>query len=174
MSKRIAVIAIICLAAIAVGVAYVSMRPRGPLRPVTNVERGWKTASSSGLYFSYPDSFEQKYTRAFDWPPSFSVIAEPYACGEAGRPEERAGETKKIAVNDREYCRTVVIEGAAGSRYSQYAYAFARGDQTAVMTFTTQAPNCGNYDDPERTACEAEQSKFDMDKLADRIIRTIR
>lgn len=143
--------------------------------PEDPLTKNWLTAraTSTDLTFRYPENFGTAYLEAFDWPPQLQVLDEPFACTEAGSPIARAGETRKRMVDDRPYCVTQVVGAAAGSTYTQYAYAFARENQTLIFTFTARAPQCANYDDPQKTACERERESFDLDSLIDRIARTL-
>jgi hypothetical protein len=76
-------------------------------------------------------------------------------------------------VGGRSYCVTKQSEGAAGSIYTQYAYAFPDGTGTAIFTFTLRAVQCANYDDPKKTECENERAAFDPDGIMDRVTKTV-
>jgi len=143
----------------------------------------WKTMTDSktGMMFQYPETLLTTYIHTQDWPPQVQVLNEPFTCTEAGSETARAGKTEKRLVDDREYCRTSIVEGAAGSIYTQYAYAFplysigsTQADRkTVIFTFTIRATQCGNYDEAERKACEGEREAFDLDSVVDRIARSI-
>ncbi|MHB9139688.1 MAG: TspO/MBR family protein [Victivallaceae bacterium] len=142
----------------------------------------WKTTTSNGITFQYPETLLTTYINTQDWPPQVQVLNEPFTCTEAGEETARAGKTEKRLVDNREYCRTSIVEGAAGSIYTQYAYAFplystgsTQADRkTAIFTFTTRATQCGNYDEAERKACEGEREAFDLDSVVDRMARSIK
>jgi len=144
----------------------------------------WKTMTDSktGITFQYPETLLTTYTHVQDWPPQVQVLNEPFTCTEAGSDTARAGKTEKRLVDDREYCRTSIVEGAAGSIYTQYAYAFplystgsTQADRkTIIFTFSLRAVQCANYDDPQKTACENERSAFDLDSTVDRMARSIK
>lgn len=136
----------------------------------------WKTATDqqSGLSFKYPEKLSTTYITTVDWPAELQMHTEPFACTEAGEETARAGKTEKRMVDNRTYCVTVESEGAAGSIYNQYAYAFAHDNQTAILTFTLRAPQCANYDDPQKTACEQERSTFDLDSVVDKMAQTLK
>lgn len=137
------------------------------------VPDGWfLTQTPIGDIYS-PLMISSDYVNATDWPPSLSLDDAPYSCTEAGEEIDRAGGTNEVTVNGRSYCRTVVAEGAAGSVYRQYAYVFPHEGQTAILTFSARFPQCANYEEEEADSCEAEQSNFNPDDLADRIIGTI-
>lgn len=127
------------------------------------------TDSQSGVTFKYPENLTTTYISAVDWPPLAQVLNQPYGCAEAGAEIERSGRTEKRLVDDRQYCRTTLLEGAAGSSYAQYAYAFPKDDKTVILTFTLRYPQCLNYDDPKKTQCLNERESFDLDAVVDRV-----
>ncbi len=102
-----------------------------------------------------------KYINAVDWPPQVQVVAGPFSCTE---PKVIAGRT---------YCVTKVSEGAAGSTYTQYAYALALGGQVKTFTFTLRFSQCANYDEPQKSECEAERASFDPDQWIDKIVENL-
>ncbi len=124
--------------------------------------------------FQYPETLLTTYINTQDWPPQVQVLNEPFTCTEAGEETARAGKTEKRLVDDREYCRTSIVEGAAGSIYTQYAYAFPKDGKTIIFTFSFQAVQCANYDNLQKTACENERSAFDLDSVVDRMARSIK
>lgn len=129
--------------------------------------------SAQGIAFRYPAKLSAAYTEAFDWPPQVQILDNSFSCSEASSETARGGSTARRMVDDRTYCVTSVVESAAGSVYTQYAYAFPKGDQTIVLTFSTRAPQCGNYNEPQRSACEGEREAFDLDGLVDRIAQSV-
>ncbi len=144
--------------------------------PEISNEFGWKTFTdyALGVSFQYPDSFGTKYMHALDWPPQIAVINETYSCIEAGSEIERAGRTETRVINGRNYCVTTIAEGAAGSIYTQYAYALAKGEKTVIFTFSVRATQCGNYNEAQKIECENERASFGIDYFIDRIVRTLR
>lgn len=107
-----------------------------------------------------------KYIRPVDWPPTVNTQSGPFTCNEVGTPEERAGKTERRSIDGREYCITEVVEGAAGSVYTQYAFSTRGGDNTLeIATFSIQEVQCGNYSEPEMTECEREQDAFNIDEV---------
>ncbi len=121
------------------------------------------------ISFRYPRELAAKYIQAWDWPPQIQILNEPFSCTEAGEEWARAGKTEKRTVEGRIYCRTKIVEGAAGSIYTLYAYAFPRDGKTAVFTFSTRAVQCGNYGESQKTECEKEREAFDLDGILDQI-----
>lgn len=130
------------------------------------------TDAKSGISFSYPSDFGTQFIRPQDWPPVLNVYNEVLGCTEAGSTIDGAGKTQKIVVNGNEYCVTEKVEGAAGSTYTQYAFAKTKDNKTEILTFTSKAVQCGNYDDPQKSACETERENFDIYKLVDKIFLT--
>lgn len=135
-------------------------------------ETEWRFANTAEYSFQYPADLGFSYLELTDWPPAVQVTDDVFTCEEAGEETDRAGRTEAVTIGTREYCRTTIVEGAAGSVYTQYAYAFPHNDGTAIMTFSTRAPRCENYDGGEVTACQNETEDFDADDLADRMART--
>mgnify|MGYP003393041045 FL=1 len=122
--------------------------------------------------FNFPENLPTKYIHALDWPPMAEVTEGEFSCIEAGKPEERAGRTERRTIGGREYCVTEVREGAAGSVYSQYTYMTEIEDKIVFLRFTTQATQCENYSEPQRSECKAERESFNIDQVVDQIVRT--
>jgi hypothetical protein len=90
-----------------------------------------------------------------------------FTCEEEGKNGERH------EVKGQVYCVTSSSEGAAGSTYTTYEYTTTVSDSIAKITFTIRKPQCLNYDEPERSACTAEQAAFNVDEYADNIAGSI-
>ncbi len=133
----------------------------------------WKSGANKGLMYRYPEDFGLTYTSLVDWPPVIAQSNEPYTCLESGSEISQTGKIEKILVNGREYCKTTMSEGAAGSIYHRYVFARALFGGTVSLTFTTREPQCGNYTDNERAECEAEQEFFDLNGVIDQIVETV-
>lgn len=106
---------------------------------------------------------QTKYIRAINWPPHVEMSSASFTC-------EQTDQSHKRTIGDTTYCVTTTKEGAAGSVYTQYTYAYPYQEGTAILTFTMRFPQCANYDTPQRTECEAEESAFN----ADSIVATLR
>lgn len=130
--------------------------------------------AKTGIAFRYPKELATEYIRAFDWPPQVQLLDEPLTCNNAGSEVVGAGQTMEKTINGRDYCITKISNGAAGSTYTQYAYAFQKNGGTAILTFTIRSVQCGNYDDPKKTACETERNAFSIDGIIDAIVGTIK
>lgn len=139
--------------------------------PVANA--GWKTTTSNGASFQYPEKLADEYVSEIDWPPAAQVLNEAFTCTEGGVDTERAGLTEDRTINGHRYCVTRVSEGAAGSIYTQYAYAFAKGDKTVILTFTTRTVQCLNYDEPKQSECKTVQAALDVDGIADKMAQSV-
>lgn len=138
---------------------------------------GWSDSSDTarGIDFKYPQDLGTKYIQAFDWPPQVAVIDGPLQCTEAGTTTARTGKTTQQTINGHVYCVTRIDEGAAGSIYSQYAFARQMEDgRVAILTFTLRSPQCGNYDDPKKTECQNEESNFNIGSVIDQIFSTLK
>lgn len=136
----------------------------------------WQTItdSKSGATFSAPEQLSTKYISTVEWPPQIQILKEPFACTDAGTEITRRGQTEKRTIDGRTYCVTKMAEGAAGSIYTQYAYAFSLAGKTIIFTFTLRAVQCANYDDPQKTACENERLVFDPDRIVDRMANSLK
>jgi hypothetical protein len=122
----------------------------------------------------YPKALPAFYTDAVDWPPAVYVNEGPFTCTEAGEPHDRAGKTELRNINGSLYCVTESTEGAAGSLYTQYAYAFEKEGSVVILTFSTKTVQCGNYDEQQKRACEQEKETFDLEILVDQIAQTVK
>jgi hypothetical protein len=118
--------------------------------------------SATGASYKYAD-LSTKYISTVEWPPKVTVTNKPYTC------VERTGVTSSQTINGHEYCVTKTVEGAAGSTYTDYVYAFGKDGKTVSLSFNLRSVQCGNYNDPEKTACEKERAAFNPDTLADQM-----
>lgn len=167
----------IALILIAAGAFWLwnSRGDNGANGPQNGAPTDWVSSDTTVGSFSYPEDIGMAYVRTVDWPPLLNLeVGSPFSCTEAGAETARAGRTERVVVDGAEYCRTIILEGAAGSTYGQYAYAFEESDRVAILTFTLRFPQCMNYDDPEQSACVAEQEAFEPDTLVHRIAETVR
>jgi len=118
-----------------------------------------------GFEYTYPYP-ATKYVHADPWPPSVALTS---GSGIEGCP------AKSIkTINGRKYCVTVDGGGAAGTFYSQYQYLTAINGRSVVIAFTLATTNCGVYDEPNFSACEKEQSGYDIDQVIDGILSTFK
>jgi len=127
----------------------------------------------TSLTFEYPEKILTKYVTAIDWPPKAQILQQPFVCNEEGNEIDRAGQTKKQTINGRDYCVTKESEGAAGSIYTNYAYAFPYNNITVVLTFSLRFVQCANYDEPQQSACLTERALFNPDNALDQIANSL-
>lgn len=160
-------VAIVCVLA-----AVLSFLPQDP--PAVHTEN-WNivTDQERNITFKYPTDFKTTYIHPQDWPPKIAFIEEHYTCTQAGTETARTGETKQRVINGNTYCVTKVTEGAAGSIYTQYAYAFEKSGKTAIFTFSTRASQCANYPDAQKAECATERAQFDEGAVLDQVAETV-
>ncbi|HEV7424641.1 MAG TPA: DUF3298 domain-containing protein [Candidatus Paceibacterota bacterium] len=138
----------------------------------------WKTFSdpAKGITFQYPENISTTYISTVDWPPKVQIIEGTFVCTNEGEVTSAAGQTLDKKINGRDYCVTMSSEGAAGSTYTNYAYATKIQNKFVSFSFVLRAPNCDNYgdnyNDPQQTACKTERTTFSIDNLIDQIIQT--
>ena len=135
----------------------------------------YATTSASGIKFMYPDPIKATYVSPVDWPPQVMRTSGVVSCI-VGDMASHSGEvTTSIwrTINNRPYCVSVSRQGAAGTTYTAYQYATQHGDFVSSVSFTLKTPQCMNYDTPLQQACIAEQTAFNVDALAERIIQSI-
>lgn len=135
----------------------------------------WKTFrdETKGITFLYPEKLDTKYISAFDWPPQAQILNQAFSCIEGGSEIARAGRTEKRVINNREYCVTKLSEGAAGSIYEQYAYAFELGVKKVILTFSLRLVQCGNYSEAQMAECNKERSEFNIDNIIGPIAQSV-
>ena len=184
MSRKILLIliisAIILIAIIIIGL-YLWQKPnmgeQAEEQDQTGTEdytKDWKTFTGpvGDSTFKYPEVLSTRYIFSIDWPPQVQILEGPFICTEAGEATDRAGKTEERTINSRIYCVTEVTEGAAGSIYTQYAYAFQTGNKAAILNFSLRLVQCGNYSKSERQDCENERETFNIDGIIDQIAQT--
>lgn len=127
----------------------------------------------TGVSFRYPADLGTTYVSTVDWPPMVQVTEGPYECTEAGEETERAGRTAEEIINGRTYCVTMQSEGAAGSVYTQYAFAREFDEDVIILTFSLREVQCANYDGDAVEACETEQESLNVGGIVDEIMQTL-
>ncbi len=135
----------------------------------------WNTTTDAAqkITYQYPDHLLTTFIASVDWPPQVRITSGSFSCLEAGSEIGRAGKTEKRMVGNRMYCLTRESEGAAGSVYTMYAYITEKQGRLITLTFSLRAPQCDNYDDPQKTECKNERETFDIDGVVDRIVESI-
>ncbi len=151
-------------------------KPTKPLNPATTTAPvGWKKVidTQSGVTFSYPVSIETTYIQTAEWPPRVRVLAHSYSCNSGGSEAVQGGVTEEVNIDTQNFCITKVSEGAAGSTYTNYQYAFGKGNKTVVLSFSLRFPQCLNYDLPKKIECTNERDVFDPNKIASDISKIL-
>ncbi|MDO8530459.1 MAG: hypothetical protein Q7S10_03605 [bacterium] len=147
--------------------------------PSNTVIKDWNTSSDSeqGIVFLYPEKLPTTYINTLDWPPKLQVLNKPFSCVKTGN---ETNHIEPVITNNTTYCVSTITEGAAGSIYTQYAYAFQKAsldeeirNKTMVLTFSLRSTQCGNYPDPQKTACDQERQSFDINAIIDQVAKTM-
>lgn len=139
---------------------------------------GWKTFSDSAnkISFKYPAGIDTQFISVVDWPPKVQITDGPFTCTEAGTETGQAGQTSRQTIDGRDYCVTRESEGAAGSTYTQYAYATKLPqlpNKTVIFTFSLRFVQCDNYDEPQKTSCKEERASFDIGPVVGAMARSV-
>ena len=135
----------------------------------------WKAVgdTAQGIIFQYPERLDTKYITPVEWPPKIKVEEKNYSCIENPAAIILPGETRQVTFDGRLYCVHVEAGGAAGSTYTTYTYTTAKDGKLLTLTFALRAPQCANYDEPNKTECEVERARFDVDLLADTLLQKV-
>lgn len=80
----------------------------------------------------------------------------------------------KKEMNGRKYCISASSEGAAGSVYTEYAYATVIENKVYLIKFIARYPQCDNYPEEENIKCKRERESFNLDILVDKEIGLIK
>lgn len=145
----------------------------GETTSITETNKDWTEVVYPGITFQAPSQIVMTYVSAIDWPPKVEIAAGPLTCVEAGEETARAGKTSLKSIHGRTFCVTVTSEGAAGSVYHLYAYAFEKNDSVVTLSFSTREVQCLNFPEEDIAACQAEQVSFSEDDLLARIADTV-
>ncbi len=131
------------------------------------------TDVGQGVSFEYPKTIELPFLGVVNWPPEVQIVNSPYICRETVDTAHGATIVEEI-INERTYCVTKKSEGAAGSTYISYIYAFPFQNQTARFAFTLKYPQCANYDEPSATECKSQQAELKPLNFIDRMATTLK
>lgn len=110
---------------------------------------------------------KDSYIHPLKWPPVVSTVDKPYICNIGGNSTGKTGQTSLIKINNNEYCAHTLVQGAAGSSYTEYTYSRPIAGKTSTINFTIQAVQCMNYDEPSRSTCKDKQSNYDLLPVVD-------
>lgn len=119
-----------------------------------------------------PMGWQAVYISPSYWPPRISTSDEEWSCRETDptTPDARGAETKRETISGQIYCVSKITEGAAGSIYTNYKFKTQKNDALVVVELATQSPQCTNYPEPERGACEEERKNFEIGPLIHAIV----
>ena len=143
----------------------------------TQVPTGWKiyTDSAKDFTFQYPASLDTKYMHPVSWPPTMTRELGTMVCKESGSVINEGGKTTLVTVGSEKYCENTLNEGAAGSTYTTYTYSWQQNTSDyLVLTFTIQATQCANYDEPSQSECVKERNNFDVLSLVSQIFSSVK
>lgn len=115
----------------------------------------------------------EKYIHPLKWAPIVKVADKPYVCNVGGSQTQSSGQTSLIKINNNEYCAHTLVQGAAGSTYTEYTYSRPLGNKTETLNFTIQAVQCMNYDEPSRSTCKDKQSNYDLLPVVDVLFNSL-
>lgn len=126
-----------------------------------------------GVRFKYFVKLPTNFMHAVEWPPRVTVSDGRLFCSpkvsESGSPELVVSRT----IDSRVYCVVSSAEGAAGSIYTNYVYTTEKGGKVISVSFTIQAVQCSNYDDPDKTTCQLERETFNLDEVVDSLVTSM-
>ena len=139
----------------------------------------YSTTSTGETKFKYPNPFPVTYISPVDWPPQVMVIAGTVSCtpGTMASHSGEATETIWKKINGQVFCvataKDAVARSSSGSSYTNYQYSNQRGDFVTSVSFTLRSPQCLNYNAEKRQDCQAEQTAFNVDDLAYKILQSL-
>ncbi|MFA5128216.1 MAG: hypothetical protein WC457_04440 [Patescibacteria group bacterium] len=148
--------------------------------PSSNDGENWITSTTAqGIKFQYPEKFSTTYMHPpyFDtesWPPKISVSDKQFSCAETPAESSLPNRVAQKNINQSTYCISAESEGAAGSTYTKYIYTTIKNGKLVSASFTVQAVQCLNYDEPEQSACVEERETFDLDAVAEKIVESVK
>jgi hypothetical protein len=125
------------------------------------------------ISFLYPETFSTSYTSSVIWPPKVSVSDMAYNCPVTEATSSLPDRTTERRVDNRTYCVTATSEGAAGSVFTDYTYSTVSGGKLINISFALRYPQCYNYDEAQKSACEGERETFDLDSVIDKIAQSV-
>ncbi len=133
----------------------------------------WTIITDNNISFKYPKELLTKYISLVNWPPQVKTTNNEFICNPSGDEVRAGGRTELRLVDNNKYCLTKESEGAAGSTYTTYTYTFPKDNQIIIINFVLRFVQCKNYDDPQMSECEKENSSFDIDSIINRIAQSI-
>ena len=141
---------------------------------VGSYEDAWNIFSSASVEFQYPEKLPAQYISTAEWPPQITVTEGELACQETPPESSFPLRITQKTINDSVYCIQAMSEGAAGSTYTEYTYSTLKDGKVISADFVLRYPQCLNYDDPNKSNCEAERETFDLDGIIDKIVKSVK
>lgn len=132
-----------------------------------------------GVSFEYIDNFYlnnnlTEYVLPVEWPPSIRVSTSTYICRTGASSTNPNALVSRKTINGKIYCLTTASEGAAGSVFTTYDYKVPVQGKTVEISFVTRSPQCGNFDEPQKSECENEKKIFSIDNLIEKIFASVK
>jgi hypothetical protein len=145
-----------------------------PVVATTTDDRLTFVSEDKEFSFLYPNEIGTTYISTEAWPPIVTSSATTtLICDNAGD-SASSGQKQLRLINNREYCITIMSEGAAGSTYTTYNYETIVSNKLFTTTFTLRLIQCLNYDQPKQEECLAEREKFNPDELVTPLVESIK
>lgn len=143
---------------------------------INTVDPSWQTFvdANQKISWQYPATLSASYISLVEWPPRLDLSKEVFSCSETSDIQNPSKSVKQKVVNNHTYCVETSSEGAAGSVYTTYTYSLQQNDNLLRVKFPLRYPQCYNYDDPAKIACEDEHNNFALDELVDKIVGSIK
>ena len=181
-TKTLLILFIIFIVVTSAGLYYwreLSLEKNRQLEEAANLS-DW---SQKPPHFDIPEQLDAEYISAQDWkieiydqedqyPSDFEVFDGQVDCQETPPEDSFPGRMSKTLINNKVYCIKAFSEGAAGSVFTEYAYATVINNNLVIVNFVARYPQCPNYDDPQRTECEQERETFNLDLVVDQILQS--
>lgn len=144
--------------------------------PTNSATNNWLVFVDQEQNFSwrYPEKLETKYVTSPSWPPIVKISQEKFSCISNPEVNATASTTVIKMIEGQAYCIHQESEGAAGSVFITKNYTTEKDGKLISLSSVLQYPQCLNYDEPQKTACQKEQEQFSMDDLAKKIISSIK
>ncbi len=158
-------------------VAVTPLPPVGAVILPTNF--AIKIDAASGYSFQYPKTIGGLYVTAQQWPPKISVQTAPsdFICA-VGKTNDGV-EVSQEKVGTSTICLTAREDGAAGSIYTTYDFAWVvpglQNSNIVTLSFIVKAPSsCMVYSGAKRAVCNKEVAEFSVEKLIQQIVPTVK
>ncbi len=156
-SKLNTILLIILIILVGIGILLV-VNKKTPQENSLQVSEQKNTDTSSIIFAPLKTQYIGGQSSGGQWPPLVTTVSANASCIVVNPEFEKA---VYRTINGKQYCVQTRTEGAMGSSYVNYTYATG----TTQIAFTLRFTNCGNYDEPQKTACETERANFNPDQI---------